>query len=243
MEEFGKLKTVCLQDQCTGCMACTESCAKHAIRIVDSLQSYNAVIDEAMCVDCNRCHTVCQVNNPLELQEPIFWCEGWANAQQIRSISSSGGYALAIETAFIRNGGWVCSCSFDDGRFAFSLVNQEEETGRFAGSKYVKSDPGGIYTAIQEKLVAGDKVLFVGLPCQAAALIKYIRYNIDNLYIIDLICHGTPSPKMLERFLKDYRFSLSNIGKLSFREKNNFFLKNSEASLCVPVVKDHYILR
>lgn len=234
------MKTVCTKKQCTGCMACVDSCAKNAIQIVDSLSCYDAVIDEMKCIDCNRCRNVCQVNHPMPLQKPIFWCEGWANSQEIRSTSSSGGYALAIEKAFIRGGGWVCSCMFEKGRFGFSCVNQEEEVIRFAGSKYVKSDPSGVYSVVQEKLNEGEKVLFVGLPCQSAALQKYVRHHAENLYTIDLICHGTPSSKILEHFLMGYEVSLKDIDSLSFRDKNAFKLRNNGRSLSAPVVRDMY---
>ena len=44
------MKTVCTKDNCTGCMACVESCPKNAIKIVDELDSYNAIINEEQCV-------------------------------------------------------------------------------------------------------------------------------------------------------------------------------------------------
>lgn len=234
------LDTVCKKDMCTGCMACIDSCSKKAIQIVDSLKSYNAVIDKSKCIDCGVCSKVCQVNNPLDLKKPLYWCEGWSNSKSIRSTSSSGGYAQAIEKAFVRNGGWVCSCLFVDGCFRFALVNHEEEVEQFAGSKYVKSNPTRMYKAIREKLKTGDKVLFVGLPCQVAALKAYLHNNERNLYTIDLICHGSPSPSILELFLNDFGYSLNDIEKISFREKNRFQLSKHNASFTVPVVTDSY---
>lgn len=47
------MKTVCTKDNCTGCMACVESCPKNAIKIVDELDSYNAIINEEQCVNCD----------------------------------------------------------------------------------------------------------------------------------------------------------------------------------------------
>ena len=234
------MNTVCSLNQCTGCMACVESCAKNAIEIVDAISSYNAVIDTTKCVGCKKCESVCQVNYPPLLQKPIFWCEVWANSEDIRLNSSSGGYASAIEKAFIQNGGWVCSCKFENGVFGFSCVKENEEVKSFSGSKYVKSNPRKAYRVVKEKLNAGEKVLFVGLPCQSAALQQYIGRHRENLYTVDLICHGTPSPKVLESFLKDYRVSLSNIERISFRDKNHFQLCNSETSLSIPTVRDLY---
>lgn len=221
-------------------MACIESCTKGAIEIVDSLDRYEAVIDETKCVNCNLCQNVCQANNPVQLMKPVYWCEGWSNDAKQRATSSSGGYATEIEKAFIRAGGWVCSCVFQDGAFRFALTNQEREIAKFTGSKYVKSDPTGIYKQIRSFLQKGEKVLFVGLPCQVGALKKYLRKEQSSLYTVDLICHGTPSPKILDAFLKDYKLILSEQTSLSFRNNNKFKLYREQKEITVPTVKDGY---
>lgn len=132
--------------------------------------------------------------------------------------SSSGGVAAAIERAFIKNGGIVCSCTFNFGKFEFDFAESEDEVSKFTGSKYVKSNPEGIYKKILEKLKLGRKVLFVGLPCQVTAVRHYTR-NHQNLYTIDLICHGTPSPQILDSFLSDYGIRLTEIQSIRFRKK------------------------
>ena len=43
-------------------------------------------------------------------------------------------------------------------------------------------------------------MLFIGLPCQVAALNNYIKDK-KNLYTVDLICHGSPSPIILEKYI------------------------------------------
>ena len=63
--------TVCKENMCTGCMACVEVCNKDAIKIVDILKSYNAVIEEDKCIGCNKCKHVCQNNERVELKKPL----------------------------------------------------------------------------------------------------------------------------------------------------------------------------
>ena len=76
----------------------------------------------------------------------------------------------------------------------------------------MKSNPTGIYKEIKDRLKREEKVLFIGLPCQVAALRNYISTDLsDKLYTIDLICHGTPSPKVLDIFLKQYGLTLSSL--------------------------------
>lgn len=49
----------------------------------------------------------------------------------------------------------------------------------FAGSKYVKSNPVNIYSKVAKELKTGNKVLFVGLPCQVAAVKNYVKNESD----------------------------------------------------------------
>ncbi len=219
------MKTVCSKDLCAGCMACLETCPKQAITVQDDIYAYNAVIDENKCIDCNLCHNICQANNPSTKVTPILWQQGWANEPEVRKKSSSGGLAAAISASFIENGGVVCSCGFCAGEFTFSFAKTKEETAIFKGSKYIKSNPVGIYKEMQKMLKEGVKVLFIGLPCQVSAVKNYMGESCaENLFTIDLICHGTPSPKMLEYFLNDYKRSLSTYDSVSFRNKTSFCL-------------------
>ena len=73
------MKTVCVVNQCAGCMACVDICPKNAIKIEDSMEYYNAVIDESKCVGCNACLRVCQQMCHHVLLSPLKWFQGWAN--------------------------------------------------------------------------------------------------------------------------------------------------------------------
>ena len=235
------MNTVCENGKCTGCMECIDICPKNAIRVVDSWTKYDAIIDSDKCIKCNACHRACQNNNKIMLTKPIYWKQGWASDDSIRMKSSSGGIATAIEQAFVKNGGVVCSCVFRFGKFGFEFAETENEVGKFAGSKYVKSNPQGIYKEILKKLKTGEKVLFVGLPCQVAA-VKQFTQDHKNLYTIDLICHGTPSPHILDSFLIDHGVQLAEIQSIRFREKDNFKLEQNGKRFAIPITTDDYIM-
>ena len=178
------MKTVCSENQCTGCMACLEVCCKGAITIKDQLRNYNAVIDSERCVGCGACHRVCQNNQPVNTTEPIAWYQGWSKSESQRKASSSGGFAGALTEQFIEDGGVVCSCVFKDGVFGFDFAESKDDVAKFTGSKYVKSNPVGIYKKIRGLLTKGRKVLFIGLPCQVAAVKSFIGEKLeDNLYL------------------------------------------------------------
>lgn len=47
----------------------------------------------------------------------------------------------------------------------------------------------------------GRVVLYSGTPCQIGGLRAYLRKEYDNLYTMDLICHGVASPKLFAKYL------------------------------------------
>lgn len=235
------MNTVCNINECAGCMACLEVCRCKAIRIEDNLKSYNAVIDVQKCVHCSACHKVCPNNNSVEYKKPFEWYQGWAGNSQYRKAGSSGGIAQALASFVVDDGGCVFSCVFDKGEFVFRCVNKKEELNQFTGSKYVKSNPKGVYYQIREKLIEGKQVLFIGLPCQVAAVQNVIPKKLkDNLYTVDLICHGTPSPQVLIKFLSQHNYKIENIKEISFRAKSKFQVKDGFRSIGAKGARDRY---
>lgn len=220
-------------------MACLEICPAKAIVVKDSIRFYNACIDPDRCLGCNHCHNICPVNAPPALTAPFSWKQGWASDPVLRKSAASGGVASAIETSFVKHGGIVYSCLFQNGKFQFEKAETPEKIRRFAGSKYVKSNPEGIYADIRRFLNNGRKILFVGLPCQSAAVRNFTGGH-KNLYLIDLVCHGAPSPKLLDMFLHDRGFALKNTRQISFRKKHKFQLSADGRTVASEGVWDSY---
>lgn len=236
------MRTVCEQDKCTGCMACMDVCPKGAITREDNLKVYNAIVGDK-CMDCGACHQVCQKNHPAEALTPKCWYQGWAHEKYVRMEGSSGGVAMAIAKTFIEKGGEVCSCIFENGEFGFKIIGIVDELQQFAGSKYVKSNPKGIYRGISDKLKLGNQILFIGLPCQVSALRNFIGKKLaEKLYTVDLVCHGTPSPIILEIFLNQYNYSLKNIKDIQFRVKGKFQVTSHNKGIITPGVSDRYMI-
>ena len=237
------MNTVCELNRCSGCTACVDVCPKGAVKILDDLTAYNAVISEEKCVDCGVCHKVCQENHMPQAILPFKWYQGWAESDEIRKNSSSGGFATAIAMAFVNKGGVVCSCIFNEGKFTFQFAENEEDVKNFVGSKYVKSNPLGIYKPIRAYLQEKKKVLFIGLPCQVAAVRNVIGSNLqEELYTADLICHGTPSPRLLDLFLKQYGKSLDQLKDIQFRVKAKMQVHGDHQGLVRKGVSDKYTI-
>lgn len=148
-----------------------------------------------------------------------------------------------LSKSFVKSVGVVCSCSFMNGDFVFETASSEEEVERFRGSKYVKSNPEGIYKKVKELLKEQKKVLFIGLPCQVAAVKNFVGENNEkNLYTVDLICHGTPSVKILKKYLEQYKVNLKDVKEISFRTKNSFMLKKNEKPIIDSRIQDRYTM-
>lgn len=235
------MRTVCEINKCTGCAACLDACSKKAINIADGVDFYNAIIDEALCVNCGLCKKVCQKANSVSLRKPMRWYQGWAD-DDVRKESSSGGYAAAIMRAFISKGGYICACRFLDGVFKY-LITNNANVQDFVGSKYVKSNPNGCYKKIDNILKSGKKVLFIGLPCHVAGLKLYIDSRLENqLYTIDLICHGSPSPKLIKSFLEEKGYSIEKIKDIKFRKKNKFNVYTDYKCIVTEGTRDRYTM-
>lgn len=216
------MKTVCSNKKCNGCMVCVDFCPKGCIHVKDNVEYLEAEIDERYCINCNLCEQICPNVNQVEKRKPIAWKQGWTK-DKTRILSSSGGIALSLIRRFILDGGYVASCCYKQEKFIFDITNDFEISKQFAGSKYVKSNPIGIYNKIK-KIVKDNKVLFIGLPCQVAALKNVVKS--DNLYTVDLICHGTPSHKLFEKYILEKKYKLNTIKEVKFRT-------NEDMGLCI----------
>lgn len=234
------MKTVCELNMCNGCMACVEKCHRNAITIKDDLKYYNALVDTKKCVDCGLCTKVCPRENDNDMSKPKWWYQGWADSE-IREHASSGGAASAIIRAFIKHGGYVASCLFDSGKFVFEVTNEMAVARKFAGSKYVKSNPEKIYGKIQSLLKANQKVLFIGLPCQVAAVNQFIKDK-TNLVTADLICHGTPSPYLLKKCLQEYGHDINTLTDINFRIKSLYELNRDGKPIAAFHTMDNYLI-
>ena len=123
--------------------------------------------------------------------------------------SSSGGAASALSAQIIRSGGVVFGAAYTaDFRGAeFRCARTEDELEALRGSKYITArktvtldgEEMSVYRAVGQMLRGGVRVLFIGLPCEVAALDAYLAKNAvprDTLYTADLICHGPTDPRI-----------------------------------------------
>jgi coenzyme F420-reducing hydrogenase beta subunit len=144
------------------------------------------------------------------------------NDEEIRMNSSSGGVFWSLAKEIINKKGRVFGAQFDKNfMVAHRSTNTVDGIDAFQGSKYLQSRIGDTFRECKSYLDNGTVVLFSGTPCQIAGLKAYLQKDYGNLYCVDLICHGVPSPKVWKKYL-NYRRSMEGItpDKIVFRSKN-----------------------
>lgn len=124
--------------------------------------------------------------------------------EEVRRCSSSGGVFSALAMDILALGGWVCAAVYDDDfQVCHELTNSPERVAAMRGAKYTQSCAEHCFPRIKVLLQQEVPVLFVGTPCQCAALRTFLGGNDPRLLLVDMICHGVPSPTVWQRYLKE----------------------------------------
>lgn len=212
---------------CCGCTACASICPKDAITMEpDTLGFKYPKVDLDKCINCGLCEKVCAFNDNYDksrnLKEPEIYAARHKDIHEIET-SRSGAAFIAISDYILENGGIVYGVGYKDHfRVAHKRATTKEERNEFKGSKYVQSDLDGIFRQVKEDLKQGNTVLFSGTPCQTAGLNSYIGKKLrENLVLVDIVCHGVPSPYIWRDYLAYIEKKYKNeVVKVDFRDKS-----------------------
>lgn len=141
--------------------------------------------------------------------------------------SSSGGAFVAISDVFLNNGDAIVCAVYNylTHTAEFKLIQNLEERDAAIGSKYMQSKPGRIYKVAEEWLKEHPerKLLFVGMGCQADGFRKFAEMKgiRERVWIVDIICHGSPSPKIWREYAESLENRSGKITYLAFKDKRN----------------------
>ncbi|BBB90116.1 MAG TPA: Coenzyme F420 hydrogenase/dehydrogenase, beta subunit C-terminal domain [Methylomusa anaerophila] len=213
------------KEDCYGCSACYNVCPVQCIRMISDSEGYSyPAIDNNRCTKCRLCEEVC----PLEpsgykfkgVDNPVAYA-AWNKNDSVRRTSTSGGLFVALSGYILNNSGAVFGAMFDSN---FAVVHGCAETkqqrDKFKGSKYVQSNIGDTYKQVKDLLEAGKKAMFTGTPCQVGGLYAFLRKDYDNLFTVDLVCHGVPSPGLFRDHINNLKNKFkADIESINFRDK------------------------
>lgn len=178
-------------------------------------------INEKLCINCRACRKVCPMANKVEKSDLIqIYATQNKNDKQLKN-SSSGGMFIIFAEYIIDEKGIVFGSTYDYDFKAYQTSAQTyNELLPMQGSKYVNSDTFNSYIKTKEYLEKDIKVLYTGTPCQIAGLKLYLKKEYPNLFTIDFLCHGVPSPKIFKTYIRS--LETKRKGKLktyNFRDK------------------------
>ena len=165
------------------------------------------VIDANKCVKCGLCKNVCAYQNGLPESAMISAYAAVAKDDELLKKSASGGVFASIAREFLKDNGIVVGCAYQSDKKGLHpkhiIIEREDELPLLQSSKYAQSDLGNTYKEVKRLLGEGRRVLFSGTSCQIAGLRGFLQcHDYDNLYTVDIICHGVPSDKMFQSYLE-----------------------------------------
>lgn len=227
------------KDYCFGCGACMNTCPLDCIQMVSDLEGFlYPEVNEDICNTCHQCVDTCPGFNDLDRKnyytEPEFY-GGQIHNDDIRIQSSSGGFFTLLAQHILSLGGTVYGAAYDLEKMlvCHRRVTQVDGLAALRKSKYVQSDTDRIFLKLEDDLNTGLPVLFSGTPCQVAGVYHYLGKTPSNLFTIDIICHGVPSPGLFTSHFSMIEEKLASpLINIDFRTKDkgwgsflNFFLK------------------
>lgn len=225
-----KIKKYKIADMCCGCGACVTVCNKGAIIISrDSEEFQHYSIDADKCVQCGLCKTVCPMIVVIadDMKKSLGLYSAKSISPDVLKASSSGGVGHELARHFVESGAYVCGCIYDNNRNIAKHIIVEpwamDKLHLLQGSKYIQSVTQDVMASIVS-ITKQSKMIFFGTPCQCAAVDKLCKKHRtrDNIYIVDLICHGVPSYYLWIKYLHDLnsKYGVGENPKVSFRSND-----------------------
>lgn len=208
-------------EKCTGCGACVQRCPKQCISWTQREFGFRyPQIDKDACVNCGQCEKVCPIDKALEVSAEQKAYAAVHKDDEVLAKSTSGGAFTAIADAIFAQGGIVYGVAMLDGmRVKHIRTSGKDDFEGLRSSKYLQSDTGTTYQMVEQDLKQGKTVLYSGTPCQIDGLKNFLGKDYENLYTVDIVCHGVGSQAYFDKYMDYARERYGKIKALRFRSK------------------------
>lgn len=210
------------KEKCSGCTACVSICPQNCIAMQSDDEGFcYPKVNKDSCIHCDACEKVCPILAPIKetpVEQKAFVVQH--KDEMVRLDSSAGGAFTAIATVILNRGGVVFGAAYDENFQVYhTCVDNIEDLKKFRNSKYVQSQMGNCFKQVREFLKQGRWVCFSGTPCQIEGLAKYIGINNEKLLLVDVVCHGVPSPLVWNKYLEYSGVKENRPDNIRFRDK------------------------
>lgn len=208
-------------EKCTGCGACVQRCPKRCISWTQREFGFRyPQIDKDACVNCGQCEKVCPIDKALEVSAEQKAYAAVHKDDEVLAKSTSGGAFTAIADAVFAQGGIVYGAAMLDGMQVKHIrTGGKDDFEGLRSSKYLQSDTGTTYQMVEQDLKQGKTVLYSGTPCQIDGLKNSLGKDYENLYTVDIVCHGVGSQAYFDKYMDYARERYGKIKALRFRSK------------------------
>lgn len=222
--------------RCCGCSACMAACPVSCLEMKPDACGFIHPTYEDGCIGCGRCAKACPVMTVgnADSSVAVYWAK--AKDDDLRNRSSSGAVFGRLAQHVLEEGGSVYGAAFsrDCKSVRHIRVINHDELDSIMRSKYVQSVVGqDVYKGVEQDLKAGRRVMFAGTACQNAGIRNYLtlkKVPLQDLLLIDVICHGVPSPKLWSEWLDHVSREVgSEVDGVNFRSKSTGWLTFSVA--------------
>lgn len=208
------------KNDCSGCGACVQVCPCACLVMKPDKEGFlYPIVDNQNCINCGKCIKVCPVDN----QKKYVPLDSYAalNKDSVAlKKSSSGAIFPLLAQAWIREGGIVCAAEMTENLSVKHVItNKMDELKKMQGSKYVQSYVFDAYEELKQHLQKGKRVLFIGTPCQVSAVRNLFEKYLDQILLVDLICHGVPSQEFFKKHIERTYNQSNQLEQLTFRDK------------------------
>lgn len=148
---------------------------------------------------------------------------------KIREKSSSGGVFSALADKF----DVVYGVAMTKDCYGAEMIRVEGDISHLRGSKYFQAKVGDAFKQVKKDLEDGRKVLFSGTGCQINGISLFLGKEYSNLFLLDIICHGTPSPKLWREYVAYQEKQHGKLKSVNFRCKDDNWINFGIKKNCI----------
>lgn len=211
---------------CYGCGVCSIACPHKIIEIKENNNGFYEprIKDIDSCTNCGMCLKACSFHSPIDFpSHSLSAYAAWSQDDSTRRAATSGGIAYELSAYALSHGYNVCSVVYDKTkhRASHQLIKTDNDLKRTLGSKYIPSLTVDGFKELVIRRNSTQKYLVFGTPCQIGSLRQLLRQykSEENFILVDIFCHGVPSLKVWDKYIKENNLDSKAVADIRWRDK------------------------